>query len=227
MGKDDSFARGLFRQVGGRSIATMNLPNRLTLARIGLTAVFVAALLLPDSGWLLSHFPYGKTIALGLFVAAAITDWLDGWLARRHKLETTFGALLDPVADKILTTAAFICFIEQPSYRDGTPLVQAWMVLIIVAREFLVTGLRMIASQRGVVLKAEKHGKNKTFSQMVTIIVTLIGLAIRDDWFRFSAYADRRFSQLVFGMMLVTVALTLWSGISYLWKNREVFLSDA
>ena len=226
MGKDDSFARGLFRQVGGRSIAAMNLPNRLTLARIGLTAVFVAALLLPDSGWLLSHFPYGKTIALGLFVVAAITDWLDGWLARRHKLETTFGALLDPVADKILTTAAFICFIE-PSYRDGTPLVQAWMVLIIVAREFLVTGLRMIAGQRGVVLKAEKHGKNKTFSQMVTIIVTLIGLAIRDDWFRFSAYADRRFSQLVFGMMLVTVALTLWSGISYLWKNREVFLSDA
>ena len=176
---------------------------------------------------ILSHFPYGKTIALGLFVAAAITDWLDGWLARRHKLETTFGALLDPVADKILTTAAFICFIEQPSYRDGTPLVQAWMVLIIVAREFLVTGLRMIAGQRGVVLKAEKHGKNKTFSQMVTIIVTLIGLAIRDDWFRFSAYADRRFSQLVFGMMLVTVALTLWSGISYLWKNREIFLSDA
>ena len=205
----------------------MNLPNRLTLARIGLTAVFVAALLLPNNGWILSNFPYGKTIALSVFVVAALTDWLDGWLARRHKLETTFGALLDPVADKILTSAAFICFIEQPSYREDTPLVQAWMVLIIVAREFLVTGLRMIASQRGIVLKAEKSGKNKTFSQMVTIIVTLVGLAMRDDWHRFLPYNDRLFSRLVFGLMLVTVALTLWSGISYLWKNREVFLRDA
>ena len=208
----------------------MNLPNRLTLARIGLTAVFVAALLLPNNGWILSHFPYGKTIALTVFLVAALTDWFDGWLARRHKMETDFGALLDPVADKILTMAAFICFIEQPSdpnNREDTPLVQAWMVLIIVAREFLVTGLRLIASQRGVVLKAEQLGKNKAFSQMVTIIVTLVGLAIRDDWYRFSPYGDRRFSRLVFGMMLVTVALTLWSGIAYLWKNREVFLRDA
>ena len=205
----------------------MNLPNRLTLARIGLTAVFVAALLLPNNGWILSHFPYGKTIALSVFVVAALTDWFDGWLARRNKMETTFGALLDPVADKILTTAAFICFIEQPSYREDAPLVQAWMVLIIVAREFLVTGLRMIAGQRGVVLRAEQLGKNKTFSQMVTIIVTLVGLAIRDDWYRFGPYSDRFFSRLVFGLMLVTVTLTLWSGISYLWKNREVFLSDA
>ena len=85
----------------------MNLPNRLTLGRIGLTAVFVAALLLPNNGWILSHFPYGKTIALGVFVIAALTDWFDGWLARRHKMETTFGALLDPVADKILTGLDF------------------------------------------------------------------------------------------------------------------------
>jgi len=207
----------------------MNLPNRLTLARIGLTAVFVAALLLPNNGWILAHFPYGKTIALTVFLVAALTDWFDGWLARRNKMETTFGALLDTVADKILTTAAFICFIEQPSYREDAPLVQAWMVLIIVAREFLVTGLRMIAGQRGVVLRAEQLGKNKTFSQMITIIVTLVGLAIRDDWNRFSlhSYGDRRFSRLVFGLMLVTVALTLWSGIAYLWKNREVFLRDA
>src|SRR5260221_10323535 len=102
----------------------MNLPNRLTLARIVLTAFFVVALLLP-------HVPFGKTVALAVFVIASLTDWWDGMLARRHKLETSFGALLDPVADKILTTAAFICFIEQHNDHQA-PLVQAWMVLVIV-----------------------------------------------------------------------------------------------
>jgi CDP-diacylglycerol--glycerol-3-phosphate 3-phosphatidyltransferase len=208
----------------------MNLPNRLTVARIGLTVVFVMALLLPPEGWIRSHFPFGKTTALVIFIVASLTDWWDGWYARRHQLETTFGALLDPLADKILTTAAFICFIEQPSYRPGVPLVQAWMVLVIVARDFLVTGLRLVANQQGVVLRAEWFGKHKTVSQMVAIICILLGLAAREDWHCFgidSDLFDVLFSHVAFTLMLITVGLTLLSGIIYFWKNRECFLRDA
>lgn len=205
----------------------MNLPNRLTLARIGLTAVFVMAMLLPKDGAIMSHFPYGKSLALFIFVLASLTDWWDGWLARHYQQETTFGALLDPVADKILTTAAFICFIEQPSYRPGVALVQAWMVLVIVARDYLVTGLRLIASGQGVVLKAEELGKHKTVSQMITIIVTLAGLAARDDWQWRGERFDVLFSQIVFGFMLVTVTLTVWSGTAYFWRNRNLLFHDA
>src|SRR5579859_905203 len=102
----------------------MNLPNRITVARIGLTVVFVMALLLPPYGWVRSHFPFGKTTALIIFIVASLSDWWDGWYARKYNLETTFGMLLDPLADKVLTAAAFICFIEQPSSRPGVPLVQ-------------------------------------------------------------------------------------------------------
>lgn len=200
----------------------MNLPNRLTVARIGLTGVFVAAMLLPQDGVVMSYFPYGKTLALALFIVAALTDWLDGWLARRDKIETNFGALLDPVADKVLTTAAFICFIEQHNYK-GRPLVEGWLVLLIVARDFLVTGLRLVAGSRGVVLKAEQLGKHKTISQMTTIIVVLIGLAARDDWALWGERFDVFFSRLVLGMMLSTVLLTVWSGFTYFWRNREIF----
>src|SRR5437867_2857284 len=185
----------------------MNLPNRLTVTRIGLTVLFVMAMLLPREGVIMSHFPYGKTLALVVFLVAGLTDWWDGWLARRKHQETNFGALLDPVADKILTTAAFICFIEQHNYKRE-PLVQAWMVLAIVARDFLVTGLRLVASGQGVVLKAEELGKHKTVSQMITIIVTLAGLALRDDWAWHGERFDVLFSRVVFGFMLVTVALT-------------------
>lgn len=207
----------------------MNLPNRLTVTRIVMTMWFVAALLLPEDGAVRSVFPYTKTLALLIFIVASLTDWWDGWLARRHNLETSFGALLDPLADKILTTAAFICFIEQHSYKN-TPLVQSWTVLVIVARDFLVTGLRLVASGQGVVLKAERLGKHKTASQMITIIVTLAGLAARDDWGSFGfgrEQFDVLFSRVVFGMMLITVTLTILSGLLYLYKNREVFLRHA
>lgn len=206
--------------------AAVNLPNRLTLARIGLTAVFVMALLFPPGGLFNTVVPFAKTLALAVFVLASLTDWWDGWYARRRGQETNFGRLLDPVADKILTTAAFICFIEQPSYR-GTALVQAWMVLVIVAREFLVTGLRLLAAQQGAVLHAERLGKHKTFSQMFTIIVILTGLALRDDFHFAGERFDVAFSRIVFGLMLVTVALTLWSGVAYLGNNRDRFLRDA
>jgi CDP-diacylglycerol--glycerol-3-phosphate 3-phosphatidyltransferase len=138
--------------------------------------------------------------------------------------------LLDPLADKILTTAAFICFVEQPSYRAGVPLVQAWMVLLIVARDFLVTGLRLLAAQQGVVLRADQLGKHKTASQMVAIILILLGLAAREDWRCFGMDCDRfdmGFSRVTFVLMLITVGLTVLSGVVLLFKNGERFLRDA
>ena len=208
----------------------MNLPNRLTIARIVLTVFFVMALLLPPQGWIRSHFSFGKTTALVIFIVASLTDWWDGWYARRRQMETSFGMLLDPLADKILTTAAFICFVEQPSYRAGVPLVQAWMVLAIVARDFLVTGLRLIAAQKGLVLQAGQMGKHKTASQMVTIILILLGLAAREDWNCFGmkcARFDMGFSRATFVLMLITVGLTVVSGVAYLYRNRERILHDA
>lgn len=207
----------------------MNVPNRLTIGRIVLTVFFVMALLLPAEGWVRTHFPFGKTAALMIFIVACLTDWWDGWYARRRKQETSFGTLLDPLADKVLTAAAFICFIELRDSK-GHALVQAWMVLVIVARDFLVTGLRLLASQQGVVLRAERLGKHKTASQMVTIIVILLGLAAREDWGCLGLDCTRfeaSFSVVVFWMMLATVALTLLSGVMYLYKNRQRFLRDA
>src|SRR5205809_2991462 len=184
----------------------MNLPNRLTLARVVLTVFFVMAVLLPADGVVHAYFPYGKTLALVIFLVAGLTDWWDGVIARLRKQETNFGALLDPIADKILTTAAFICFIEQKDHQ-GHALVQAWMVLVIVARDFLVTGLRLLAREQGIVLKAERLGKHKTASQMITIVVTLLGLAAREDWNCFDLERHRfdlAYSEVVFWLMLVT-----------------------
>lgn len=197
----------------------MNLPNRLTVGRIALAAVFVAALLLP-------HFPFGKTIALAVFIVASITDWYDGWLARTRNMETAFGALLDPVADKILTCAAFICFVELRD-QNGNALIQAWMALVIVSRDFLVTGLRLVARERGAVLRAEQFGKSKTASQMIAIILILIGLAAREEWGCNSARFNDAFCTIAFWLVLVTVVLTVWSGWNFFWKNRELVLQDA
>ena len=199
----------------------MNVPNSLTVGRIVIVFIFLLLANVSENTFFSANAVYIiRVVAYILAIIAGITDLLDGYIARKYNQVTDFGALMDPLADKVFVTAAMLMMVE-------FDLMPAWIAVIVITREFLVTGLRMIAAQRGAVLKAEKSGKNKTFSQMVTIIVTLIGLAIRDDWFRFSPYGDRRFSRIVFGMMLITVALTLWSGISYLWKNREVFLRDA
>ncbi len=200
----------------------MTLPNKLTLGRLVLTAFFVVALL--GSG-----LAYLKTTALAIFIIASLTDWLDGWLARTRGLETTFGALLDPLADKVLVAAAFICFIDLKN-AVGAALVPAWMVLLIISREFLVTGLRLVAREQQVVLKAERLGKHKTISQMITIIVILVGLAAREDW-RSLGFDPERFDALfaeaVLVLLVVTVALTVWSGAAYFWKNRKLFLQHA
>src|SRR5688572_18496997 len=137
----------------------MNLPNKLTVSRFLLTIAFVAAIYSP--------IPFHETIAMVLFIAAAITDYYDGMIARRDKLITNFGILMDPLVDKILVCSAFIAFVG----RGWTP---AWMAVVIVGRELAVTGLRLLAASKNVVLSAEAMGKHKTTMQIIAIISILV-----------------------------------------------------
>jgi len=188
----------------------MNLPNQLTVARFVLTVFFVACLSV--------QFPHHHTLALVLFVVAVVTDYLDGQIARRHNLITDFGKLMDPLADKILTASAFICLI--PAHA-----LPAWVVIIIIAREFLITGLRLLAGAKGVVLPAEKLGKHKTGWQMATILFFLLLLAL-GDWnashLEWTAWAWNYVGTM---MVIVTTVLTVYSGAGYFWKNRELIAS--
>lgn len=186
----------------------MNLPNKLTTLRLFLTAIFVAALTL--------SFPYSHTLALVVFGLAILTDYLDGVLARRWNLITDFGKLMDPLADKVLTAAAFILLI---SYQA----MPAWVVIAIIAREFLITGLRGLASSKGIVLPAERLGKHKTAWQMITTVFFLLLLAT-DDFIKPEANDWRAFAWEKIGPVLVgiTVILTVYSGLAYFWKNRSL-----
>ena len=194
----------------------MNLPNKLTVSRLILTAFFLMALLF--------DFPYHYTVALVLFVAASLTDLFDGIIARRRNLLTDFGKLMDPLADKVLICSAFIAFIE----LDWMP---AWMVILIVARELAITGLRLLAASKNIVLAAERQGKNKTISQ-ITAIIALLVTHSHADWgivgqlFAFEI-ADQAWAWWVAeASKWVAVALTAFSGFLYLWKNRDVYLND-
>ena len=194
----------------------MNLPNKLTVSRLILTAFFLMALLF--------DFPYHYTVALVLFVAASLTDLFDGIIARRRNLLTDFGKLMDPLADKVLICSAFIAFIE----LDWMP---AWMVILIVARELAITGLRLLAASKNLVLAAERQGKNKTISQ-ITVIIALLVTHSHSDWgivgqlFAFEI-ADQAWAWWVAeASKWVAVALTALSGFLYLWKNRDVYLND-
>src|SRR5438270_458944 len=137
----------------------MNVPNKSTISRFVLTVAFLAVIF--------SEMPYHETMALLLFSAASLTDYFDGKIARRDKLITNFGILMDPLADKILVCSAFIAFVDRGWMA-------AWMVVIIVARELAITGLRLLAASKNVVLAAERFGKHKTISQIVAIIAILV-----------------------------------------------------
>ena len=200
----------------------MNLPNKLTVSRLLLTFVFLAAIFL--------QFPFHRTVALVVFVAASITDLLDGAIARRRKLITNFGVLMDPLADKILICSAFIAFVGHDMI--GTTYIQAWMVVVIVARELAITGLRLLAANKQVVLAAEGYGKHKTASQITCAIAVLVLLSY-PEW---GAVGRAIFGLPVLGRPWVesftvaaawlAVAMTFISGWLYLWRNRELYLSD-
>jgi CDP-diacylglycerol--glycerol-3-phosphate 3-phosphatidyltransferase len=185
----------------------MNLPNRLTILRLILTLPFVAALSLP--------FPGAKLLALGLFIVSSVTDYADGYIARKYKLITDFGKLMDPLVDKIMTVSAFICLVSLGS-------VPAWAVIVIVSREFLITGLRLIATVRGKVLPAERLGKIKTLLQIVTILYCLIVIAIVDQFGDLHPPTVSSLNLVGLTLVLLTVGLTVWSGISYFAKNWDL-----
>ncbi|PYJ04400.1 MAG: CDP-diacylglycerol--glycerol-3-phosphate 3-phosphatidyltransferase, partial [Verrucomicrobia bacterium] len=172
--------------------------------------------------------PVNDTLALLLFSAAGLTDYLDGKIARTRNLITNFGTLMDPLADKILTCAAFIALVErgQQMGASASVKVEAWMVIIIVSRELAITGLRLLAASKQLVLAAEGYGKHKTISQMIAIIALLI-LEAYDEWGHWAEVWLKPWVPWFARVALwVTVVLTFSSGALYLWRNRELYLRD-
>lgn len=196
----------------------MNLPNKLTVSRFGLTAAFLVAFF--------CNFPANETVALVLFCLGGLTDFADGEIARRRKLITNFGILMDPLADKILVCSAFIAFVER---RDTG--IEAWMVVVIVARELAITGLRLLAASKNHVLAAESFGKHKTISQITTIIAVLVALSYK-EWGAFGSVfgANVAGKPWIVGFVTVVkyiaVLLTIVSGGIYLWRNKAVYLDE-
>lgn len=183
----------------------MNLPNKLTLIRISITPLFIF--------FLSVHFPGNYTIALILFIGASITDYLDGFVARSQKMTTTLGKLLDPVADKILVSSAFICFIGIDKIS-----VPAWVVIIIISRELAITGLRLLAAGEGEILSAGRWGKQKTLSQILTIIVILCYMVLS----KYPSLHIEKYHPLLMVLVGITTALTLFSGGFYFLRNRRI-----
>ncbi len=188
----------------------MNIANRLTVSRIILTFVFMF--------FLFVHGLWAKLVALLIFLFAALSDFLDGRIAHKKNMVTDFGKLMDPIADKILVMAAFVAFVQMQ-------LIEAWMVVIIVFREILITSLRLFALNKGKVLSASRSGKHKTLSQMAVIFLILLFIVSKEvmlDFFTWNPDWEKSFRQGIYLIMLLTVALTLYSGLSYLWENRKI-----
>lgn len=195
----------------------MNLPNQLTIARLGLTALFVAVAYTGLS-WKLSA-------VMVLFGIAAFTDFLDGRIARQRGLVTPFGKLMDPLADKIMMAAAFVLLLATDP--ESMP---AWLVIVVLFREFLVTGLRLVASSQGTVLAADWLGKQKTIWQIVTASYLLVMHAAAEPVMAWVAPLftlpgiGRKFMVPV--LLGVTLVITLWSGAAYVWRNRQLVMKE-
>lgn len=173
----------------------MNIPNSLTILRIALIPFFVV-FMLADIG------NAGKYIALVIFVIASLTDMLDGYLARKNHQITNFGKFMDPLADKLLVCSALVCFVDQNRLAS-------WIVIIIIAREFIISGFRLVASDNGIVIAASYWGKAKTISQMIMIILLIL------DW-------GGIFNILETIFVWLALILTIVSLIDYIIKNRKV-----
>ncbi|MBD3295848.1 MAG: CDP-diacylglycerol--glycerol-3-phosphate 3-phosphatidyltransferase [Candidatus Omnitrophica bacterium] len=192
----------------------MNLPNKITIARIVLTFIFMLFLFSKGLG--------AKVTALLLFLAAAFTDYLDGYLARKLDIKSDFGRIMDPLADKLLTLAAFLAFVEMK-------LIPAWMVVVIIFRELLITSIRLKALTRGDVLSAGRGGKHKTASQMLSIFIILVFIVIREAGVRVFGFwgpaMELWYRQIIYVMMFITVVLTVISGTSYIFMNKRYLLN--
>lgn len=202
----------------------MNLANKLTITRICLVPAFILFMEL--------HTFCSSILALAVFIAASVTDLLDGQIARRRNTITQMGIFLDPLADKLLISAAFICFVDIRAL--GIP---AWMVIAVISREFLITGLRSIAAAKNVIISADKAGKFKTTSQIVVIILILVILIVHEYFLKyygispqmiaaFDGGSYRTFALIIqktpFWAALVTTVLTIYSGGHYMWKHKDL-----
>lgn len=195
----------------------MNLPNKLTVMRMALIPVFLVFMLVES-------IPHRYLIAAVIFAAASFTDYLDGHIARRDGLVTNFGKLMDPLADKLLVFSALVCFIE-------LEMSSALIVFIILAREFLVTSVRLIAAEQGTVIAADIWGKMKTVSQIIWVLVALIALWLEESWPLFMTVSPGASAPsapvifligLSFVIQTIVVILTVFSGFNYIWKNRSL-----
>jgi len=192
----------------------MNTPNKLTVARIIMSPIFLALMMI--------DFPFHYTAALIVFIAAALTDLFDGKIARSQGLITNLGKFLDPLADKMLTTAALLGFL-------AIGRLDVWAVMLVLTREFMVTSVRLLAAKDGVVVAAGFSGKLKTVAQFVAIIYMLVALEF-STW-QYSLLAGFALPELVFslplvighGLVWVSVALTIISGVQYVWELRRYF----
>lgn len=196
---------------------TITLPNSLTFLRIVLTPVFLV-LFISDS-------PINKQISLLVFIIAALTDWYDGWVARKWGYVSRFGVFLDPLADKILSSAAIISF-------TALGLIDAWMVWIIVFRDILITTLRSIAEFKDQPVVTSSTAKTKTFIQYVIIYYILIlyvtktiPLLDKNSPDLYNLIDNLLHPQVLFGMMLLVTFLTVWTGITYVYSNRKFIKS--
>lgn len=195
----------------------MNLPNKLTVMRMALIPVFLVFMLAES-------IPHRYLIAAVIFAAASFTDYLDGHIARRDGLVTNFGKLMDPLADKLLVFSALVCFIE-------LEMSSALIVFIILAREFLVTSVRLIAAEQGTVIAADIWGKMKTVSQIVWVLIALTALWLEESWPLFMTVSPGASAPpapvifligLSFVIQTIVVILTVFSGFNYIWKNRSL-----
>lgn len=176
---------------------SMNLPNKLTILRVILIIPFVLCMLIPGFG------AVGRYVAVGIFIIASMTDWLDGYLARKNNLVTNFGKFMDPLADKLLVGAAMICLVE-------TGELPAWIVIIIISREFIISGFRLVASDNGVVIAASYWGKFKTVSQMLMIIMLILN------------FNNGIYQTACTVITYIALILTVVSLVDYVVKNKDV-----
>ena len=191
----------------------MNLPNKLTIIRIVLSPIFMVFLLIDTL--------YTRYIALLIFGIASLTDLYDGYLARKTGVITSFGKFMDPLADKILTSTALICF-------ASLGYIYTWMVFVIIGWDFIVTGLRCIAAYRGQLILPTQVAKWKTASQMVVIVVILLYISVQTTMTalgRWDSSLDGIAWYFLNGMVFVSMTLTVSSGLDYVIKNRSIFTS--
>ena len=178
----------------------MNLPNKLTMARVIMIPFFVIFML---TGW---GGEASKWISLAIFIVASLTDLLDGHIARKHNLVTNFGKFMDPLADKLLVCSAMICLVEMGR-------IPAWIVIVIISREFIISGFRLIAAEQGIVIAASYWGKFKTTFQMIAVILMIVNLPVLHI--------------LTVACTWIALVLTVVSLVDYIAKNHKVLTEGA